>query len=75
MKHGVSQWQDTTQDTRRMWVILALAAALRLAIGAYAPLGVDEAYATAIAREFSWSFFDHPPLGFWAPIAMARLAT
>ena len=73
MKHGVSQWQDTTQDTRRMWVILALAAALRLAIGAYAPLGVDEAYATAIAREFSWSFFDHPPLGFWAPIAMARL--
>ncbi len=53
--------------------MLGLGVALRLAMAIYTPLGVDEAYAVAIAREFSWSFFDHPPLGFWAPVAAARL--
>jgi 4-amino-4-deoxy-L-arabinose transferase-like glycosyltransferase len=31
------------------------------------PLGVDEAYQIAVGRDFSLSFFDHPPLSFWAP--------
>lgn len=54
-----------------LWILgLGLLGKLLLAI--YLPLGVDESYAIAVAREFSWSFFDHPPLGFWSPIVSAR---
>ncbi len=38
---------------------------LRLLAGATLGLGIDEQYAIAVAREFQWSFLDHPPLGFW----------
>jgi 4-amino-4-deoxy-L-arabinose transferase-like glycosyltransferase len=41
--------------------------ALRIALAAVLPLTVDGNYAIAAAREFSISFFDHPPLGFWLP--------
>jgi 4-amino-4-deoxy-L-arabinose transferase-like glycosyltransferase len=37
------------------------------------PLVVDETYAIAVAREFSLSFYDHPPLSFWAPVAFAKI--
>ena len=53
--------------------LLAVSLAVRLVLGWWLPLGTDEAYAIAVAREFSWSFFDHPPLGFWLPVAMAKL--
>ena len=53
--------------------ILFWSLAARLLLAWFTPFGVDEAYATAVAREFSWAFFDHPPLGFWAPVAMAEL--
>ncbi len=59
---------------RLLWALVVLGVALRLLIALYQPLGVDEAYATAVAREFSWSFFDHPPLGFWAPVVAAKLS-
>jgi len=55
----------------RTWVILAVA--LRLVIVVLMPLGVDESYAVAVAREFTWSFFDHPPIGFWAPVIAANI--
>ncbi len=78
MEHTVT---DATRDATpcevhrlRFLALLGLAVALRLVIAACSPLGVDEAYAVAIAREFSWSFFDHPPLGFWAPVVAARLS-
>ena len=74
MDHTATDAPLGGQDRRRFWALLALAVALRLAMAVYTPLGVDEAYAVAIAREFSWSFFDHPPLGFWAPVAAARLS-
>lgn len=59
----------------RNWALALLAAAFvwRLGLAAWLPLGIDEAYAVAVAREFSWSFFDHPPLGFWLPVVMAQL--
>lgn len=40
---------------------------MRGIIAAILPLGTDEAYALAVGRSFATSFFDHPPLGFWAP--------
>lgn len=37
------------------------------------PLGEDEAYAIGIARHFSLSYFDHPPLHFWLVGGWAKL--
>lgn len=37
------------------------------------PVGEDEAYAIGIARQFSLSYFDHPPLHFWLVGSWARL--
>lgn len=54
---------------RPIWRILILSLALRALFAAILPLGTDEAYALAVGRSFSLSFFDHPPLGFWAPAA------
>ncbi|MCC6008678.1 MAG: glycosyltransferase family 39 protein [Rhodobacteraceae bacterium] len=53
--------------------ILVASLVLRLVYAWLLPLGVDEAYAIAVARDFSPAFFDHPPLGFWAPVAAAAL--
>lgn len=55
------------------WRLIAAHLALRLVLAGWLPLGVDEAYAIAAAREFSWSFFDHPPLGFWLGVVLAKI--
>jgi len=60
-------------DRTWLWRILLLSLVVRTLLAALMPLGVDEAYAIAVAREFSWSFFDHPPLGFWSPVVAANL--
>ena len=39
---------------------------LKIIIASYLPLINDEAYAIAVSKKFSLSFFDHPPLGFWS---------
>ena len=65
--------QDDNEDLRRFWLLMSFSLLLRVGLAAYAPLGVDESYAIAVAREFSWSFFDHPPLSFWLPVAAAKL--
>jgi 4-amino-4-deoxy-L-arabinose transferase-like glycosyltransferase len=56
-----------------IWRLLGLHLALRLLLAWWLPLGVDEAYAIAAAREFSWSFFDHPPMGFWLGVVLAKV--
>ena len=38
---------------------------LKIILAVYLPLLNDEAYAIAVSKEFSLSFFDHPPIGFW----------
>ncbi len=59
---------------RRMLVLLlGVSLILKLILAANLPLVVDEAYAIAVAREYSLSFFDHPPLGFWLPVLMGDL--
>ena len=55
-----------------LWLLFA-GLAVRTILAAWLPLGTDEAYAIAVARTFSWSFFDHPPIGFWLPVVMANL--
>jgi 4-amino-4-deoxy-L-arabinose transferase-like glycosyltransferase len=55
-------------------VVLAVGLLLRFVLAASVGLGVDESYAVAIARQWSWSYFDHPPLHFWLAGGIAKLA-
>jgi 4-amino-4-deoxy-L-arabinose transferase-like glycosyltransferase len=52
--------------------LIAIATLLRLAL-ATAGLGEDETYMVSMARHFSWSYFDHPPLHVWLVGGWARL--
>lgn len=60
-------------EWRGLALLLGASLLLRLGYAWLLPLGVDEAYAVAVARDFSPAFFDHPPLGFWAPVAAAAV--
>lgn len=60
-------------DRSILWQIILYAMIFKVAIAIILPLGVDEAYATAVARQFSLSFFDHPPVSFWLPVIFANL--
>lgn len=53
--------------------IIAVATIGRLGLAAMLPVGVDEAYSIGIARQFSWSYFDHPPLHLWLVGLWAKL--
>ena len=57
----------------RAVMLLVVVTGVKALIAMTFPLGVDEAYAIAAARDVSWSYFDHPPLGFWMPIASAQV--
>jgi 4-amino-4-deoxy-L-arabinose transferase-like glycosyltransferase len=48
-------------------LLTALGFCLRLCLAWWVPLGVDENYTVAVAREFSLSFHDHPLVGFILP--------
>lgn len=53
--------------------LIVLATALRIAFAAVLPTGVDEAYTIGVARQFSLSYFDHPPLHIWLVGGWAKL--
>jgi hypothetical protein len=53
--------------------IIAGFSAIRLITIPLVGLGVDEAYATTIARRLQLSYFDHPPLHLWLVHAAAGL--
>jgi hypothetical protein len=59
----------------RRWALALIAAATlaRLGLAAVLPVGVDEAYSIGIARQFSLSYFDHPPLHLWLVGAWAKM--
>ncbi|MEE9389033.1 MAG: glycosyltransferase family 39 protein [Paracoccaceae bacterium] len=61
-------------DRAWFWRLLWVSLGLRVLLAVLMPMGVDEAYALAVAREFSISFFDHPPLGFWSPVLATTLS-
>jgi len=58
---------------RSLWLIVAFSLAFRIFLASVLPLVADEAYAIAVAREYSISFFDHPPVSFWLPEIMRDL--
>jgi len=64
---------ENANDRRFLVRFLLALVAFKLLVAALAPLGVDEAYAVAVAREYSLAFFDHPPLSFWLPVGLAQL--
>lgn len=53
-----------------LWLI-GLGLAARLLLAGSMGLGIDESYVVSIARTFSLSYFDHPPLHFWLVKFMA----
>ena len=58
-----------TLTTRAVLHLIAVTALVRLALAALLGLSVDESYSVAIARQFSLSYFDHPPLHLWLAAA------
>lgn len=48
-----------------MLALVGVGLLARLLLAASIGLGVDESYAVAVARQYSLSYFDHPPLHFW----------
>jgi hypothetical protein len=60
---------------RQVVALIAVASLCRLVLAGSLGLGVDESYAFAVARPFSLSYFDHPPLAFWIVGAARQLGT
>jgi 4-amino-4-deoxy-L-arabinose transferase-like glycosyltransferase len=54
--------------------VIGLATLARILADAVTGLSVDESYAVSVARTLSLSYFDHPPLSFWLPAVLAKLA-
>jgi hypothetical protein len=74
-KNARSSFSRTEIDARTVVIaVLAVGAMLRFLVAEATGLGVDESYAVAVARQFSLSYFDHPPLHFWLAGTMAKLA-
>lgn len=59
--------------TRTVLHLIAVTALARVALAGLLGLTVDESYTVAIARQFSLSYFDHPPLHVWLTGGWARL--
>jgi 4-amino-4-deoxy-L-arabinose transferase-like glycosyltransferase len=62
---------------RASWLVLALIAvtgAARLGLAAGLGLSIDEAYTVTLARRFSLSYFDHPPVMYWLSGVAQRLS-
>ncbi|HEY9426339.1 MAG TPA: glycosyltransferase family 39 protein, partial [Gemmatimonadaceae bacterium] len=57
-----------------VFLLIGAGALLRLLLASSIGLGVDESYAVTVARDWSLSYFDHPPLSFWLAGAVARMA-
>ncbi len=49
---------------KKLFFVVLILYFLKVFLSAYIPLINDEAYAIAVSKQFSLSFFDHPPLGF-----------
>ena len=58
---------------RAVLLLVAVATLLRLVLAALIDLGLDEAYALAVSRQFQLSWFDHPPMIFWIAGAMQAI--
>lgn len=48
--------------TQFFWILLSANAVLRIIIGGFTSLGIDEAYYYSYTLYPEWSYFDHPPM-------------
>jgi hypothetical protein len=55
-------------------VVIVVGIIARLVLAVVLGLGVDESYEVVMSRALSLGYFDHPPLSFWIPGMLARLA-
>ena len=53
-------------------LIILLCFVIKIIMALYLPLLNDEAYAIAVSHNFSLSFFDHPPIGFWSSLIFSK---
>ena len=59
-----------THQTIKLIIIICFF--IKLILANYIPFLNDEAYAIAVSQNFSWSFFDHPPIGFWSSLIFSK---
>ena len=60
-------------SSSRLTFIIFCCFIVKILLAMYLPLVNDEAYAIAVSKEFSLSFFDHPPIGFWSSLFFTKL--
>ena len=61
-----------TNQTIKLIIIICFF--IKLILANYIPFLNDEAYAIAVSQNFSWSFFDHPPIGFWSSLIFSKFS-
>ncbi len=61
-----------THQTIKLIIIICFF--IKLILANYIPFLNDEAYAIAVSQNFSWSFFDHPPIGFWSSLIFSKFS-
>ncbi|MFL2802939.1 MAG: ArnT family glycosyltransferase [Paracoccaceae bacterium] len=54
-------------------LIILLCFFIKIILASYLPLLNDEAYTISVTNQFSISFFDHPPIGFWSSLIFSKL--
>ena len=74
MKADADISAKTAPGARDALLLIAAFLLLRLAVSWLYPAMIDEAYAIVVSREWSLSYFDHPPAGFTLARLMAWLA-
>src|SRR5271165_1761188 len=62
---GVAPCAAPSESAGAVMMVILVGSLLRLAVDAMLGFSVDESYTTAVARQFSLSYFDHPPLHVW----------
>ncbi len=67
----VRSWVMTPEGGVALLILTSLTA--RLVFAASLGLGIDESYMVAAGRDLQLSYYDHPPLAWWLPWAMAHL--
>ncbi len=75
MKDKTAPFSDGKTDGQwfSLWLLIGFAVAVRLVLAMSLGLSVDESYSTAVSREWSLSYYDHPPLHLWLIHACVRL--
>lgn len=60
--------------TRQVVALVVAGVVGRIVLAFVLGLGVDESYEVVLSRRPSLGYFDHPPLSFWIPALVARIA-